>query len=88
MKKLVAIAAISAVTAFGGTVSAADDGDSNYPPTTMRGGGAGGGGTGGGGELPATGTESTDYLQIAGGVLLAGVALTGVALYRRRATAA
>jgi LPXTG-motif cell wall-anchored protein len=40
-----------------------------------------------GDELPATGSDSAPIAQLAGGALLAGIGLVGVAWYRRRATA-
>jgi LPXTG-motif cell wall-anchored protein len=76
MKKYAAIAAIAGVLAFGGTAAAED-----YPPggsaTTQP---AGGGGSG----LPATGSENSNALVIAGGALVAGAGLLGVSKLRRR----
>ena len=46
------------------------------------------GATPGATQLPATGSDSAPTLQIGAGVLVAGLALTGVALYRRRTPSA
>lgn len=83
MKKAVAILALTTVVSFGGSVAA----DNNYPPSGGGGGGGnatGGGGGSAGGELPRTGTDSNELLPIAGGLVLVGAGLAGVAWYRRK----
>ncbi len=83
MKRLAAAAAALLLTAFGGSVGATGD---DYPPGGTTATTSVGGGTGGG--LPATGSDSDNTMQIAGGALVAGLGLLTVAKMRRRSAAA
>ncbi len=78
MRKLAAIAAITAITAFGGSALANDYPPGGTTPTTVPGGGGG---------LPETGSDNDNTLKIAGGALVAGAGLAVVAKVRRRPVA-
>jgi len=82
MRQLAGAAAVLFVTAFGGSVGAGGD---DYPPGGTTATTSVGGGTGG---LPATGSDSDNTMQIAGGALVAGLGLLTVAKMRRRSAAA